>query len=201
MLVGLKRYEEAWDLMDGFDEEHHLTNDTLLSQEAKRMLDYSDILAVAHEDERSAYQLDSTEVADLDALILNRYDRPAIWISSLLCMVYGHCRPPMTGGGGEPKRQILRAPDASKPGIRDHLSVQPNPASTSVSFAYSLSSLPNECWLTVTDLMGRTIHRQSITQQQGSAFFTVENLAAGVYTVSVAQSGEVLLSDLMVVQQ
>ena len=200
LLVGLERFEEAWDLMDAFDEEHPITNDTLLSQEAKRMVDYIDILMAALEDERTAYQLDSAEVAELDALILDRYDRPATWISNLLCVVYGHCRPPMTGGGGE--LEMRRLPQFEETNARtwNRLAVQPNPASITTTFTYVLQQVPHDAWLTVTDMIGRMVHHERIAQQEGLSIFGVSGLSAGVYTVNIIERGEVLLSERLVIQ-
>jgi len=58
LLVGDERYAEALDMMDNFVEEHATTNNSLLWQEVKRMMDYIGILTEADEDERGAYQLD-----------------------------------------------------------------------------------------------------------------------------------------------
>jgi len=189
------------DMMDNFVEEHATTNNSLLWQEVKRMMDYIGILTAAHEDERGAYQLDSAEVAELDALILDRYDRPAIWISNLLCVVYGHCRPPMTGGGGEPQMRHLPLPVEAEANTWPRLTVLPNPATTTTAFTYQLKQEPQDAWLTVTDLMGRPVHRIRLVQKAGTVNWGIQNMAVGVYMVSVTDQGKVLLSEKLAVQR
>jgi hypothetical protein len=71
--------------------------------EQQRMLSYITILETATNGGRSATELTTAEVNQLKALIVEQYDRPANWISNLLCLYYGECRAPRTGGevGGQ----------------------------------------------------------------------------------------------------
>ena len=80
------------------------------------------------------------------------------------------------------------------------LTVQPNPATTTTTFTYQLKQEPQDAWLTVTDIIGRPVHRIRLAQQAGVVTWGIQNMAGGVYTVSIADRGRVVLSEKLVVQ-
>ena len=149
---------------------------------------------------RSAVELDSTEVAGLEALIVDHHDRPAIWISNLLCAVYGKCRPPLTGGDGEPKRRRRPVLPPNERLSDGRLLIIPNPASTSTSFAYTLQGAPEDAWLAVHDLTGRSIYLVRLAQREGVLIWGIQSLAAGVYNVTVTESGIPVRTEKLILQ-
>ena len=200
LLMDLDRYEEALDVITGFRSKYHLTYDSLLSAEVKRMMDYIDILATAYDDERSAYELDGGEVEDLEELIEDNYGRPDIWVSNLLCAVYGICRPPATGGDGEPKAlRIFVQPAVDSPRVAN-LHIAPNPASASTTFTYALKGEQEDALLTINDLTGRAVHRIRLMQVQGVVTWTTQGQAPGVYMATLTEGGTSVITEKLVLQ-
>jgi hypothetical protein len=195
------RHEEALVMLDAYSTEHATIADSLLWREVRGMMDYIDLLRIAHDDERNPYELDSTEVADLLGLRGSGSDRAAAWVGNLLCAAYGHCTPPLTGGDGLAKmrrRVAIAAPPETT--AQAQLRIAPNPASSAVQFTYLLKDAPVDAWLTVTDAMGRVAHRVRIAQQEGSLSWGIPNLSAGFYTASLTEKGISLLSEKLIIQ-
>src|SRR5690606_32733694 len=96
------------------------------------------------------------------------YDRPANWISNLLCFGYDICRAPLTGGDGRGQTKLLRVSSA-QPAPGAELEIYPNPAASWVTFRYDLQSEPEQAELVVRDAAGRTVYSvalQASEQQQ-----------------------------------
>jgi len=182
--------------------EHASIPDSMLWQEIRRMMEYVDLLHEAYDDERAPHQLDSTEVAELIALGSGgSNDRVATWINNLLCAVYDHCTPPLTGGDGLPKsnpRQTYAQPPTG--GSTGSLRIAPNPASTSTTFTYVLKHAPKDASLQLTDLAGRTVHQVRLAQREGIVTWDTQHLVAGIYVVSIRDKGRVVLSEKLIIQ-
>ena len=155
-----------------------------------------------HANERSPYELDSLEVAQLLTLRDAGNTRTAVWVGNLLCAAYGHCTPPLTGGDGLAKaRRRVAIAEPQQPVAAARLHIAPNPASSAVQLAYLLKDQPVDAWLTVTDPAGRTIQRMRIMQKEGSLSWGIQSLASGVYAVGITEKGALVLSERLVIQR
>jgi hypothetical protein len=167
--------------------------------ERGRMADYIGVLLAAANDERDAYQLDSTEVQTLIALVGDHYDRPSVWAGNLLCAAYGHCRAPYTGGGeAGPKRHHPRkeAPPAAPPALQLH----PNPAQSWVAISYLLPGHTGAVNLVVRDAQGRLFGQLTAAGQEGQRVWDTRSLAPGIYTVELRREGHLEYTERLVVQ-
>ena len=168
--------------------------------ERQRMLDYVDVLATAHSDGRSAYRLNGQEVQQLDELVGELYDRPAVWASNLLCAVYGICRPPFTGGAPTAKSLRMYPDPENASSATPGLLLQPNPANTYVVMNYNLPGNTGTAQLRVRDASGRVVNTLQFAGEQGQQVWDTRGTAPGVYTVELLRGGRVERSERLVIQ-
>jgi len=171
--------------------------------ERNRMLKYIDVLAEAAAEDRNAYQLTSLEVAVLDSMAADHYDRPSVWASNLLCAVYGICRAPYTGGGDGlmELQSLMEQPAAVPSAINPALLLQPNPASSGVTMVYSLPGNRGSAKLLVRDISGRIVQELTIGGEQGQATWTVQQVVPGVYSVELLCNGRMVGIERLVIQR
>jgi hypothetical protein len=173
------------------------------SLERQRMLDLIAFLGDLHGNGRSEMQLDSGEVATLESLMGDAYDRPATLISNLLCFGYGHCRPPLTGGeeDEEPKALPYTPLPHGKAEVQATLLVHPNPASTWVAIDYDLLIKPTDAAIVIRDLAGREVRRITLREQRRQVVWDSRQAAPGSYTVVLLNSGRRLGTEKLIIRQ
>ncbi|HOZ41384.1 MAG TPA: NosD domain-containing protein [Flavobacteriales bacterium] len=168
--------------------------------EQQRMLSYITILEAAANGGRSATELTMAEVNQLKALIVEQYDRPANWISNLLCLYYGECRAPLTGGevGGQKSLRptVMNEEEVSK----NVIVIAPNPAQSWATVTYTLQEVPVEGWIRVKDLFGRVVIAERMAGDQGQVVLDTRMLSKGVYLVECTTDSVLLLSERLIVQ-
>jgi len=133
--------------------------------------------------------------------LMNRaYDRPANWISNLLCFNYGHCRAPLTGGDERPQTRLAQvtsaalAPSAS-------LDIYPNPATSWVTFHYNLQAEPEQAELTVRDAAGRIVYHVALHAKEQQQLWDTREVSSGTYSVVVFNAGRELRTAKLIVKQ
>ncbi|MBK8497275.1 MAG: hypothetical protein IPL52_00315 [Flavobacteriales bacterium] len=189
LLMEQHQYAAADDLVRDIVIEHRLKEVELA--ERTRMRAWIAFKEEVHLDGRSELELTSAEVAELEALILDQYDRPATWISNLLCYQYGLCRSPRTGGddGITPKSLPVRPRvEVSTPSTAT-LTLQPNPANAWVAISYDLRKAPVKAELVVRDMLGRTVYQSVLAQQEGQTVWDTRSTPAGPYSVELREQG------------
>jgi hypothetical protein len=128
------------------------------------------------------------------------YDRPANWMSNLLCGAYGHCRPPLTGGEGGAKK----LPHTPLPGkgrtAQALLHLHPNPAGTWVAMDYDLLVPPHDAAILIRDMTGRDVHRITLREQQQQVVWDTRQAAPGSYTVSLQHKGRQLRTEKLIIR-
>ncbi|MBL7963928.1 MAG: hypothetical protein JNM31_08790 [Flavobacteriales bacterium] len=170
--------------------------------EQQRMLDLITFMSAVYADSRSEMRLDSVEVQGLVALMDGWYDRPAAWISNLLCFGYGICRPPLTGGGaGEPKSLPYTRLPAVGSRTQPILKLHPNPANSWVALDYELPVPPKDAALVIRDIMGREVFRLKLNDQVRQVVWDVRTAAPGSYTVTLLNGGEQLRTEKLTIRQ
>ncbi|RYD96884.1 MAG: T9SS type A sorting domain-containing protein [Sphingobacteriales bacterium] len=75
----------------------------------------------------------------------------------------------------------------------------PNPASASVSVLYRVPFRALQPAIVITDVLGREVARQTLTETSGTARINLQNLGAGVYTYFLEAGGERLAAKRLVV--
>ena len=168
--------------------------------EQQRMLSYISILETATNGGRSATGLTTAEVNQLKALIVEQYDRPANWISNLLCLYYGECRAPLTGGevGGQKNLRPTVMSDVEI--VQNVIVIAPNPTQTWATVTYTLQEEPVEGWIRVKDLFGRVVIAERMAGTQGQVVMDTRTLSKGVYLVECTSGAGLLLSERLIVQ-
>ncbi len=194
-------YAQATAVIESIPAEHKLRTPEAL--ERQRMLDLIAFLGDLRGNGRSEMQLDSSEVATLEGLMGDAYDRPATLISNLLCFGYGHCRPPLTGGeeDEEPKSLPYTPLPHGKAEVQATLLVHPNPANTWVAFDYDLLIEPTDAAIVIRDLAGREIRRIALREQRQQVVWDTRQAAPGSYTVVLLNSGRQLRTEKLIIRQ
>lgn len=182
------RYAEATAVVEAMPQERLLSGRE--EAERGRMLTYIDVLQGAMEEGRDPFQLSATEVQTLLDMVGTHYDRPSVWASNLLCMAYGHCRAPYTGGSGS-SAEVRSTPQAGASPLPTTLRLHPNPANGLVDMDYLLPGHTGAVYLVVRDAAGRVLHRYATSGQQGRHSWDTRGLAPGLYLVELHGDGGV----------
>lgn len=205
------RYAEASLLLEAGDHAEALAVIQAMTQERRmstreeaersRMLTYISVLQGAAEDDRNAYHLIPAEVETLQEMVGTHYDRPSVWASNLLCVAYGHCRAPYTGGsGGDPKQLVLPQEEPAPLPISSALRLYPNPTSSHIMMSYLLPGHSGVVTLTVRDAQGRVLDQLNEAGEQGQRTWDTRRLAPGIYTVELRREGRVEHTERLVIQ-
>jgi hypothetical protein len=199
LMMEVGDFTEALNVVQSMAQEHRLS--TREEAERGRMADYIGVLQSAANDERDAYHLNAGEVQQLLTMVGDHYDRPSVWASNLLCVAYGHCRAPYTGGGGdeEPKR-LLPPKEEPAPAAAPALRIHPNPANNWVAMSYLLPGNTGAVSLVVRDAGGRVLHQLNAVGEQGQRVWDTRELAPGIYTVELRREGRVEHTERLVIQ-
>ncbi len=196
----LGNHTQATHVVEALPTEHDLKAPEAL--ERQRMLDLIAFLQNLHGIGRSEMQLESGEVATLQALMGEAYDRPATWISNLLCFGYQLCRPPLTGGEEDGERRPM--PYTSLPAkgaiAQAVLRIHPNPASTWVALEYDMLVEPTNAALVIRDLTGREVYRTSLPDQQQEVVWDTRQTTPGSYTVVLLNAGRQLCTEKLIIR-
>lgn len=128
------------------------------------------------------------------------YDRPANWISNLLCFGYGICRPTLTGGDqrAQPRLVPMASPQAAPSA---QLDVYPNPAASWVTFRYDLQCEPEQAELVVRDAAGRTVYHVALQASEQQQLWDTREVASGTYSVVLMNAGRELRTVKLIVKQ
>jgi len=190
-------YATAQTLMDDLDEDHRLSS----AEETERMRMGTLIaeLLSLEQQSRDVREMSAGEIAAWQALIQDQYDRPATWISNLLCFHYGICRSPLTGGESEPKSVQRDGKDATSTDRRS-FKLQPNPASTFVALNYTLKASETSGSVRVIDANGRTLATDKLSGNVGQVVLDTRTWAKGVYAVQCSVGGTIVHAERLVIQ-
>ncbi len=184
LLLEQHQYQDALAIVQGIPQEHPRLRPKELS-ERDRMLALIAFLQTIHATGRDASEMDSGEVAQLEALVNGKHDRPAVWAQNILCFHYGMCRAPLTGGDDVAPKALPYTPLADLEVVRPSLHLHPNPASTWVAFTYDLLSEPKNAAIVVRDGIGREVARHTLRTREGQVLQDTRELAPGAYTVEL----------------
>ncbi len=190
-------YTGAQALMNDLDEDHKLS--TAEERERTRMGTLINDLLNLEQQARDVRKLDESEIAAWQTLIDGEYDRPATWISNMLCFHYGICRSPLTGGESEPKTLQRSSPE--KPASTERsFKLQPNPASTFVTLNFELLPTENSARLLVQDAQGRIVATENLQGNVGQVVFDTRRWAKGVYTARCMVGEEPAHAEKLVIE-
>lgn len=200
MYVERGQYAAAEAVLNGLPLEHELKTPEVLEQQ--RMLTWVGFVQDVRSEGRTLeFDLTPAELDQLQALIGEQQDRPAVWISNLLCYHYERCRTVHTGGEeptGAPKslKEKPAMPDAPNGAA---LTLAPNPAKNWMAITYSL---PQEGAgrIVVKDVLGKDVLSETVASKTGQLIWDTKQHPGGTYTVLLfGVSGEPLLMQRAVV--
>jgi hypothetical protein len=199
LLLGQARYSEAKDLILDMPLEKELKPKE--EDERGRMITYIDVLAVAADQERNAYQLNQAEVATLETMIDLNYDRPSNWASNLLCAVYGKCRAPYTGEAKDQPQARMVHRDSEAAPLPSSYGVLPNPARGWAAFNYDRKEVaPGDGTITVREVTGKVVATLPMHGPIGQQVWYTRSVAPGTYLVEFRNAKEALHTEKLIVQ-
>lgn len=169
--------------------------------EQQRMLAWITFYEAIRLDDRTEADLTAGEIAQLQALIGDAQDRPAVWIGQMLCFHYDLCLPIHTGGEDEePKSLMLPRPVLPTPVSMATLACAPNPALNWVSFTYTITGGERAGAVEVRDITGRMEYRATASGKEGQVIWDCRKARAGAYTVALlSPEGQVLVVEQVLV--
>ena len=168
--------------------------------EQQRMLSYISILETAASAGRGAHELVPSEVNELKTLSVEQYDRPANWISNLLCLYYSECRSPLTGGNVGGEKSLRPAVISKEEIVQNAILLAPNPTQTWATVTYTLTKEATDGLIEVKDATGRPVLSERLAGKQGQVVLDTRLLAKGAYTVQCRADGVVLITERLIVQ-
>jgi hypothetical protein len=168
--------------------------------EQQRMLSYISILETAASAGRGAHELVPSEVNELKTLSVEQYDRPANWISNLLCLYYSECRSPLTGGNVGGEKSLRPAVISKEELVQNAILLAPNPTQTWATVTYTLTKEAIDGLIEVKDAMGRPVLSERLVGKQGQVVLDTRPLAKGAYVVQCSADGVVLVTERLIVQ-
>ncbi len=197
LLLHQRRYSDALALLDAMPQERELRGKE--QTERQRMHSYVSVLANAYGAGRDEYRLNAQDVHQLEQLVGEHYDRPAVWASNLLCAQYRICRSPYTGGSPTPKSLMVTYLE----GNGEHsafLKIHPNPATTWASFNYHLPGNSGDLQVSIRDAQGRMIHTMQAAGEKGQLMWDTRGKAPGIYTIELLRNGLLEHTGKLVIQ-
>ncbi len=196
--LGAGNYSAAHNVVSSIPQEHDLRSPEQL--ERLRMLDYITLLQNAASAGRAVNELTTAEVNQLKAMSDGQYDRAANWIGNLLCLYYGHCRPPRTGGEVGGDKRLRGAPKPTYSQAENIITLAPNPAQTWATLTFLLQDEPANGRILVKDIAGRVLLTERFAGRQGQVVLDSRQLAKGTYTVECITDAGPLKTDRLIVQ-
>lgn len=189
-LVEQEAYEAASDLIASLSAEHRLNEPE--TDEQQRMLAWIGFVQVLRQSGRTEAELSPAEIAQLEQLIGDAQDRPAVWIGQLLCFHYDLCRTIHTGAGEDPKSLPYIA--ESSPGVTStvQFSAVPNPASTWISLSFKSDEEVRA--IVIRDLTGRIVHRAMVGGTEGQMIWDCRSLKGGLYMAELLSESAISLA-------
>ncbi len=198
LLMDRHAYTAAADLITDLPVEHKLRDPDV--EEQQRMLQWISFREALHNSSRGLQQLEPGEVDQLETLIGDAQDRPAVWIANTLCFHYERCRPVHTGGEGGPKSLPYTQPRMLAAAPASALALKPNPAQAWVAVDYKLSDGQEAALLMLKDALGRPVLQRNVAGRQGQVVLDLGAIAKGAYVVELRQGGTLVAAERLVVQ-
>lgn len=158
---------------------------------------YHDLLQSLNDNDRSIFDLDTTEIALLDQIANDHTGTSGIKSRNILCFAFGLCEeyPGNPSDTSQNKStQILMPPQQIINEAYTTLMVTPNPATIFAEFSWEILNLENEALLEIVDMDGKVVATYSINEPQGKWAWNTRNTIPGVYIYSLRGSGSILKS-------
>ncbi|MDX9749670.1 MAG: hypothetical protein RBT71_01130 [Flavobacteriales bacterium] len=196
-LLEMEKFSDAEDLLNGLGDDYRLQATD--KQDRDDMLALIAVVRTAHATDRTIMQLDSAEVAALEAIAARQPSMGAAHARNILCFGYGICTPPVTGETPQPKSQWVKPPATDAP-APSALLVHPNPANNWVAFSHALTGKVDRAFIRVRDAQGKEVHALSIASSPGQHIWDTRSMSAGAYTVELHNRGQMVETQRVVVQ-
>lgn len=188
--------DSAFLVLDSIPEKYGLQGEELASFNA-----FTDIISFQvqlQQSGRTLYELDSLEVAWLDSYASNDQGKAGSMARAMLeyggYNHYAHC-PELNASWTKQSKPVIQNKEDA--GLR--LTVNPNPASTWVTFDYELPSGISEASLTLSDARGTTLETIYLTRNRGQWVWDTRKTGSGVYFYRI-QAGNRSVSGKFVVR-
>ncbi|QQR86910.1 MAG: hypothetical protein IPJ76_01405 [Flavobacteriales bacterium] len=191
------QFAQATAVIEGIVVEHELR--TPEAMERQRMLDIIALLEGVALDGRTTADLAVQEQDQLESMISDAHDRPAVWASNLLCFAYDRCRAPLTGGNEASLRSLYEvAHEAAESG--PSLTLQPNPASNWLACTYRVTSAVGTPQLLIRDMTGRIVDQLTAGGPEGQVIWDARAVPAGAYQVELVDGNKVVAVQRAILQ-
>jgi hypothetical protein len=157
--------------------------------ERQRMLSIVSFLRSVQSTGRDENRLTTVEQDQLEAIVSEAHDRPAVWAQNLLCYQYGRCRAWPSGSDGTDLRRFISVQPSTMVEAPAQLAILPNPADQWLSIAYTLPLAVMNGQLIVRDALGRVMQSEVLHLPRGQQALDTRSWGPGAYTVELTTGG------------
>jgi Secretion system C-terminal sorting domain len=161
----------------------------LLVKENQDYVDLYSIKSQIFKSGRSLKNLTTDEIGRIRRIANNTDADAAVQANNILCFAIGECKKlviPRLVDNSEPIQGLIaNNVNNSAKNSTDKFKVYPNPAHDNFVTEYQLSKEFGVAYISLMDIAGREIMRQTIPTKQGQIIWQTEQLKIGLYFISV----------------
>jgi len=176
----------------------------LSSEEVAEISSFRDYIAIRESillDSTTIYNLDSTQIATLEAYASSNNYRGAVLARNILCFLYDIC---IDDVPAPPKMVRVGSNTNSNKNTTPYIAsvkVLPNPANTYASFIWDMKSYNQPAILQIFDQSGKEMVSKPIENQQGQWIWDLRDIPSGVYVFTLKSDQLVLFSGKVIVNK
>jgi hypothetical protein len=177
---------------------YDLTGDALA--EHGRFMELKQLQAGLHNQGRSIFQLTPTEKAQLEGLVAESNGLAGMQARNTLAFVYGndYCDCPAEVEAGLKAKPIVTPPLHKL--YEPQIEARPNPASTWVSFIYTIPEGSITALLEIRDTGGKLVYQASLDNKRGQYIWDTRNIAPGLYHYTLKTSNGIKSGKVTIVK-
>jgi hypothetical protein len=180
------------------------STEQLDGEEVKEVASFREYISIRESialNNKTIYNLDSSQIATLETYAYSNNYRGAILARNILCALYDICIDDIPA----PPRSLRVGSNEGNnhnniPFIAS-VKVMPNPASEYAAFIWDMKSFDKSSVLYIYDQNGKIIVTQPIHTQQGEWVWNVKNIPDGVYVYTFKSDQLVLFSGKLIISK
>lgn len=179
-------------------------NGKLSEVEAAQIASFRDYISIREYiflNNKTIYNLDSTQIAALETFASSNNYRGAVLARNILCFLYNICiddvpaQPRMLRIGGNENSGKNTTPYIAS------VKVLPNPANSYASFIWDMKSYDQPSILYIYDQTGKVVITKEIENVQGQWIWDLKNTPSGVYVYTLKSDQLILYSGKVIVNK
>ena len=186
-------YTNANQVMNDIPNNFELTAEQ--NKEYDFFYDLKTVLITAHQQNRNALQLDSTEVADLETIADSSNSIAGAQAQSLLNFAYGYnyFNFPIPAKPGEKSGKVKDFGSVDHNNQKEnHVTAHPNPANQWVAFDYNLPYPAENATIVIRDVSGKTVTILRVNRSYGQTIWDTRGKTSGIYFYSLEVNGNII---------